>query len=255
MSKTSYKIKRSLEFLPQATAPVNPAEGETYFDSVSGKLLQYKGGLWKPLGGGLHTVETTYASPPPNPMASGSHYLIDMTSASGDLTVNMPAGAAGDVIRVSVWGQSTSGKYVTVIPNGAEIIWYNETSNASKIIGQTSNWMEFIFDVGKGWITNDSSSGSGFDWTNYIVNSFVKDLSTIGQSFLNINKLTDSLVQNAWSTTGNLNTARYTLAGSGTQNAALSFGGNAGSFLAVTEKWNLAQTFVQPIIEIIEIIL
>jgi hypothetical protein len=178
MSDTSFKIKKSMEWHPQATAPVNPAEGETYFDSVSGKLLQYKGGLWKPLGGGLDTVETTYASPPPNPMASGSHYLIDMTSACGNLTVRLPAGAAGDVIRVSVWGQSTSGKYVTVIPNGAEIIWYNETSNASKIIGQTSNWTEFIFDVGKGWITNDSSSGSGQGKKNYILNPSAAVLET-----------------------------------------------------------------------------
>jgi hypothetical protein len=41
-----------------------------------------------------------------------------------------------------------------------------------------------------------------------------------------------------WEATGDLNTARRGLAGSGTQNAGLSFGGDTGAISAVTEKFN-----------------
>jgi hypothetical protein len=43
---------------------------------------------------------------------------------------------------------------------------------------------------------------------------------------------------NVWETTGNLNTARQGLAGAGTQNAGLSFGGYTTPYLVVTEKFN-----------------
>ena len=42
----------------------------------------------------------------------------------------------------------------------------------------------------------------------------------------------------AWSTGGNLNTGRKSLAGSGTQTAALGFGGDTGSLSALTESYN-----------------
>lgn len=41
-----------------------------------------------------------------------------------------------------------------------------------------------------------------------------------------------------WQSGGNLNTARYGLAGAGTQNAGLSFGGTTGSASAATEEYN-----------------
>jgi len=46
------------------------------------------------------------------------------------------------------------------------------------------------------------------------------------------------LIFDFWSGTSPLNTAKSGLAGAGTQNAALAFGGNTGSVTAVTEKFN-----------------
>ena len=42
----------------------------------------------------------------------------------------------------------------------------------------------------------------------------------------------------AWSAGGALATARYSLAGAGTQSAGLSFGGNTSALSAVTEEYN-----------------
>ena len=47
-----------------------------------------------------------------------------------------------------------------------------------------------------------------------------------------------NVVTNAWATGGNLNTARTTLAGAGTQTAALGFGGTPPSFVTATEEFN-----------------
>ena len=42
----------------------------------------------------------------------------------------------------------------------------------------------------------------------------------------------------AWSSGGNLNTARYALEGAGTQTAGLAFGGDTGSYTGITESYN-----------------
>jgi hypothetical protein len=62
----------------------------------------------------------------------------------------------------------------------------------------------------------------------YYSDSELTDLTTLGKD----------QNDNFWSTSGALNTARYGLAGAGTQNAGLSFGGNTGSVSAATEKFN-----------------
>jgi hypothetical protein len=46
------------------------------------------------------------------------------------------------------------------------------------------------------------------------------------------------VIGNAWSTGGNLNTARSTLAGAGTQTAGLAFGGNIPPLTGATESYN-----------------
>ena len=46
------------------------------------------------------------------------------------------------------------------------------------------------------------------------------------------------VIGNAWSTGGNLNTARINLAGSGIQTAGLAFGGNIPPLTGATESYN-----------------
>ena len=52
----------------------------------------------------------------------------------------------------------------------------------------------------------------------------------------NVWKLTSATTAGAWATGGNLSTARYLLAGAGTQNAGLAIGGNPN--LTTTEEYN-----------------
>jgi hypothetical protein len=54
----------------------------------------------------------------------------------------------------------------------------------------------------------------------------------------NVWKVEEATTAGAWATGGNLNTARYVLAGAGTQTAALAFGGAAPSPTGATEEYN-----------------
>ena len=50
-------------------------------------------------------------------------------------------------------------------------------------------------------------------------------------------KVEEATTAGAWATGNNMNTARGTLAGAGTQTAALAFGGDAPPRTAATEEW------------------
>jgi hypothetical protein len=51
-------------------------------------------------------------------------------------------------------------------------------------------------------------------------------------------KFTDETFSSAWATGNNMNTARYALAGAGTQTAALAFGGNIPPYTGATEEYD-----------------
>ena len=46
------------------------------------------------------------------------------------------------------------------------------------------------------------------------------------------------ILSNAWSTSGNMNTARYRLSGNGTQTSALGYGGNSPPYVTITEAYD-----------------
>jgi hypothetical protein len=74
---------------------------------------------------------------------------------------------------------------------------------------------------------------------HYPLTQIAKDFVSMGGETTDLSLSTGSLlIQDVWASSGNLNTARRHLAGSGTQNAALSFGGTTGSYSATTEKFN-----------------
>jgi hypothetical protein len=54
----------------------------------------------------------------------------------------------------------------------------------------------------------------------------------------NVWKVEEATTAGAWATGGSLNTARYALAGAGTQTSALAFGGNDPTRTGATEEYN-----------------
>ena len=112
---------------------------------------------------------------------------------------------------------------------------------------KNSEWSIWLDEV-NGEFELKAKKSTGVVVEQTIAESFVNNITEItaysteidvteGEN-LRLNQLTSHLLRDAWAASGALNTARYYLAGSGTQNAALSFGGNNGASSAVTEKFN-----------------
>ncbi|MFA5618004.1 MAG: hypothetical protein WDK95_14290, partial [Syntrophorhabdaceae bacterium] len=94
-----------------------------------------------------------------------------------------------------------------------------------------------------GWVTFGVSSGGSLTITNENIDSMYEEfyISDSGDKIFNItNYIGENFVKNVWSNSGNLNTARQALGGTGTQNSGLSFGGTSAfeNYFNTTEKFN-----------------
>jgi hypothetical protein len=137
-------------------------DGDVYYNTTDDLVYVYANGAWEISGGGLTplSIDHTYAST----LAPGLHYIVDMSGASGTLTLNFPVGAVGSVIAVSVIGQSTSGFFVTLNPNGAETVWTDEEAVADPIIGQNASTVRLTWDAGKNWVADVSDLFTPSTW-------------------------------------------------------------------------------------------
>ena len=107
-------------------------------------------------------------------------------------------------------------------------IWLDEALDEFKLKAKKSDGTVISQVVGVGTSARVLSETNGY--------STEIDVSE-GDHFT-LYQLVNHLLRDIWSASGALNTARYGLAGSGTQNAALAFGGYTGGSSAVTEKFS-----------------
>ena len=99
--------------------------------------------------------------------------------------------------------------YEDTNPSGTGKVYRKSTNSGN------TGWVELL------------NMGGGPDYSGAVTLSDMTmeiENTNTSNKILNISKL-DNIVINAWSNSGNLNTARNALAGCGTQNAGLSFGG------------------------------
>lgn len=139
--------------------------GNIVYDTTAKKLKVSDGSGtdagWKIVGGGLIPVELTSASFTANSYtaASGYHYLVDMAGAGADQTIVLPAGAAEQVVKISVVNNLTGGWKLIVDGNSSETIFYNDAANTAVNFVYEEQWAELSYDVGLGsWVVNDGSS-------------------------------------------------------------------------------------------------
>ena len=86
---------------------------------------------------------------------SGKGYFLNTTG--GVITINLPAGSAGDIISMADYAATWDSLAVTVVPNGSQKIGGNAESATLSIKGQS---VTFVYvDTTQGWInTMDSTS-------------------------------------------------------------------------------------------------
>jgi hypothetical protein len=127
----------------------SPSEGETRYNSTTASTEIYVGSAWTDVGGGLITVpiDHTYATA----LAKGNHYLLDMSGASADVTLTLPAGAAKSVVRVSTRGNTALAHRLILDGNGSETITYSGTAYTDVKLLPANGWVQVM------WDTNDST--------------------------------------------------------------------------------------------------
>ena len=93
--------------------------------------------------------------------ATGSGYFVDTTS--GEITVNLPVGAAGSIVAVSDYASTAASNNITITPNGSEKI---NGTNAVYTINTAGLAVTLVYvDSTRGW---KSVTGSDADATGVV---------------------------------------------------------------------------------------
>jgi len=116
-------------------------------------ILAYEvdSGVWRLIGGAggsaggmaIDAVDHTIAS---STLSSNVHYVIDMSGASGNISVEAPAGDAGATVFISAIGNSSNEYRVTVTGNGSETFTYDGVTDTSIQLVNLESWMQIIWD-------------------------------------------------------------------------------------------------------------
>ena len=115
------------------------------------------------------------------------------------------------------------------IDNSQWSIWLDESADEFNLKAKKSDGTVLIQSIGLGGISSRVLTEN---------NSYSTVIDVSEGDHLTLYQLVNHLLRDIWAASGALNTARNALAGSGTQNAALAFGGYTGGSSAVTEKFS-----------------
>jgi hypothetical protein len=88
--------------------------------------------------------------------ASGVGYFVDTTS--GAVTVNLPAGSAGDIVAVSDYANTAATNNIVIGPNGADNI---QGVNGNYLINVNGGTVTLVYvDATQGWRPTDAATAS-----------------------------------------------------------------------------------------------
>ena len=103
------------------------------------------------VGGGLETVAIDSATT----LENKKHYLVSLAGTVSGLTLTMPAGEAGAVVRFTdserVWGS----KPLTLLPNGADT--FGPSAATGVILDSDWQFAQFMWNDQKGWWDRDDA--------------------------------------------------------------------------------------------------
>ena len=119
------------------------------YNSGTSLFEGWNGSTWGSIGGGLTItpIDPTFSSP----LAVGKHYLLDMTTATGDVTLSLPAGGTGSNIKIMVFANTATSYRLILQANGSDTIYYNGTTSGTFRVSPANFWVEL------GWIPSPSS--------------------------------------------------------------------------------------------------
>jgi hypothetical protein len=151
--------------LPQKAGESGPtaATGSVFLDTTANKVKAYYNSKWNVIGGGL----ITEAKGTGNFTAeAGKWYLVDMSGASANSTITLPAGVAEAVIQVSVKNNPYPTYKLIVDGAGAETIYYNSTAQTTVEFGYPEMTATFAWDsIDSHWVVAVSQTPLSGTWS------------------------------------------------------------------------------------------
>jgi hypothetical protein len=106
---------------------------------------------------GIEVVTVSTTTPSVDPLATTKHYIVDMSTATGDITLNLPALAAGSVIELSIINNKTNGYRATLHAAGSDTIAYDDvtTYTDAKVV-YPNVWLRLVSRTTY-WVVEDCS--------------------------------------------------------------------------------------------------
>jgi hypothetical protein len=106
---------------------------------------------------GIEVVTISTTTPSVDPLATTKHYIVDMSTSTGDITLNLPALAAGSVIELSIINNKTNGYRATLHAAGSDTIAYDDvtTYTDAKVV-YPNVWLRLVSRTTY-WVIEDCS--------------------------------------------------------------------------------------------------
>lgn len=100
----------------------------------------WNGTAWGSIGGGLTItpIDPTFSGT----LAVGKHYLLDMTTATGDVTLSLPAGTSGSNIKIMVFANTATSYRLILQADGSDTVYYNGTASGTLRVSPANYWVE-----------------------------------------------------------------------------------------------------------------
>ncbi len=156
------------------------AAGNSVYDTTAKKLYVADGSTFKVVGGGLIVTNVTVSGTTPSivNLEAGKHYVVDMSTATGDVTLNAPATAVEATFKVSGIRNFTNSYRIIVNGSGSDKFYYaGDSTNYNQVrLYNPDMWIEFSYNSTNLWVMNTDESGSaggsgtGTGKANYIKN-------------------------------------------------------------------------------------
>ena len=110
------------------------------YNSGTSLFEGWNGTSWGSIGGGLTItpIDPSFAGT----LAIGKHYLLDMTTATGDVTLSLPAGASGANIKIMVFANTATNYRLILQANGTDTIYSSGTTNGTLRVSPANYWVE-----------------------------------------------------------------------------------------------------------------
>jgi len=134
-------------------------------------------------GGGLTVTPVTAAAISGQTLTNNLHYVIDMSAAVGNISVNLPAVTSGYCIWLSVVKNKTNGYRVTINPNGVDVMYYNGASYANVTLYLLESWLQLMGGTGQWFIDDPSDGGTSGSAPLSIASSITASPSTADPSW------------------------------------------------------------------------